>query len=141
RRRRTPARKKREGLLDEHCVERDGFSERHTDDALHEDFRGGTGIAADGFGGLEADESDANGGAEAAEAALDAAGDFSDGLDHDVYLFCWWIAAVRARGTVPAGKVKSVVGGFLVVGVGVVIAVVADEPDVNADEQREDEGL
>ena len=43
-------------------------------------FVGGAGIAADGFRGLEADETDADGGAKAAEAALDASCDFSDVL-------------------------------------------------------------
>ena len=50
----------------EERVERDGFGECHADDALHENFRGGTRIATDGFGGLEADEPDPDGGAEAA---------------------------------------------------------------------------
>jgi len=63
---------------EEQRVERDGFGERHADDALHENFRGGSGIATDGFSGFEADEAYANGSAETAEAALNAAGDFGE---------------------------------------------------------------
>ena len=76
-------------FAEEERVERDGFGQRHADDALDENLRRGTGIAADGFGGLEADESDADGGAEAAEASLDAARDFSECVDHDGLYFCW----------------------------------------------------
>lgn len=69
-------------LTEEQGVERDGFGQRHADDGLDEDFAGSAGIAADAFNGLGSDETDADGGGETAEGALDAAGDFSDDWDH-----------------------------------------------------------
>ena len=47
-------------LAHEERVEGDGLRECHADDALDEDLRRGAGIAADGFGGLQADEARAS---------------------------------------------------------------------------------
>jgi anaerobic selenocysteine-containing dehydrogenase len=85
------------------AIEVEPVLEIHADDALHEDLGGSAGVAADGLRGLEADETHANGGAEAAEAALNATGDFSELVDHDVCVV-GWISAVRTLRTVPAGK-------------------------------------
>ena len=64
------------------------FGERHTDDGLDKDLAGSAGIAADGFGGLLADETDADGGAEetkgAGDVASDALSNFRSGLSDDV---------------------------------------------------------
>jgi hypothetical protein len=60
-------------MSDEERVERDGLGEGHSDEALDKDLSRGARIAADGFCGLEADESDADGGAKAAETTLDVA--------------------------------------------------------------------
>ena len=92
-------------MTEEQRVERDGFGESHADDALHEDLRGGARIAADGFSGFEADEAYADRGAEAAETALNGAGDFSEEVNHVMCLsLVGWITGVRAQGTVPTGK-------------------------------------
>src|SRR5688572_7883093 len=95
----------REDLLaEEQRVERDRFGQSHADDGLNEDFAGCTGIAADALDGLGADESDANGGREAAERALYAAGDFSDDWDHGGCILVGCVAAVRTLGTLPTVK-------------------------------------
>ena len=62
------------------------------------------GVERDGFSGFEADKAYANGSAQAAEAALNASGDFSDNVDHDVLFFVGWMTAVRTLGTVPTEK-------------------------------------
>jgi len=54
-----------------------------------------------------------------------------------------WISAVRARWHGPGGK-GLVVRSLFTVGVaffGMLIAMITDEPDVNADKQGENEGL
>ena len=61
--------------------------------------------AADRFGGLLADESDADGGAEETERAGNIASDFSEDGSHDVVdLALVAISAVRTLGTLPTGK-------------------------------------
>ena len=50
-----------------------------------------------------------------------------------------WVAAVRALGTVPAEKCV-LVGAFLVL-LMVVVPMVAEKADVDAHQEREDEGL
>src|SRR5688572_10161914 len=92
-----------EGLLaEEQRVEGDGFGERHADDGLNEDLAGSAGIASDALDGLGADETDTDGGGEAAEGALNAAGDFSDDWDHVDCILFGCVAAVRTLGTLPA---------------------------------------
>ena len=125
--------------LEEECVERDGLGERHADDGLYENFGGGTRIAAHGFGGLEADKPYSDGGAEAAETALNAASDFSECVDHDgicVSLVGLPPSAQSARSRREMDSGGSV-GGFFRPGVFLIIvmiiAVVADQADVNAD--------
>jgi hypothetical protein len=66
------------GLVsEEQGVERHGFGEGHAENADDEDFAESVGIAADGFSGFVADKTHAEGGAEAAEAALDAIGEIA----------------------------------------------------------------
>lgn len=130
-------------LSEEQREHAETFSEGHTDDGLHEDLGSGTGIATDGFGGLGADEADADGGAEETEGAGDVASDFSedDGV-HVVDVFLVAVAAVRTLWHAPDGKGILSVGCFGVVTFGtVIIAVVADEPDINGAEERKDERL
>lgn len=73
-------------LAHEKRVERDRFGEGHAKDALDKDFSESAGITANRFGSFESDETDANGGTEAAKAALNAASHFSEYCEHDVYL-------------------------------------------------------
>ena len=95
----------KEFFTEEQSVEGDGFSERHADDGLDEDFDRSARIAADGFDGFGADETDAKGGTETAEGALDATGDISDNeVVHVLVGFCFLVSAVRTQGTLPAGK-------------------------------------
>jgi hypothetical protein len=91
-------------LAEEQRVERDGFSQCHTDNGLDKNRSRGTGIAADGFSGFEADKAYANCSAQAAEAALKASCEFSDNVYHDGWFFVGWMTAVRTLGTVPAEK-------------------------------------
>ena len=72
-------------MSEEECVEGYGFGKGHSEDGLDKNLAEGSWITADGFGGFEANEADANGCAEAAEAALDTSGDFSDGEVHFIY--------------------------------------------------------
>ena len=98
-------------LAEEQRQDAETFGERHTDDGLNEDLAGSGGIATDGFGGFEADETDADGGAEEAEGTREITGDaggsggLGDDVDHgmEVSIGCC-CSAVRARGTLPAGK-------------------------------------
>src|ERR1051326_8426301 len=77
-------------LHEEDRIERDGFGERHADDGLDEDFAGSAGIAANAFNGLGADETDADGGGEAAERDVNTAGHFREGEVHgDMCCYCW----------------------------------------------------
>jgi hypothetical protein len=55
----------------------EAFGERHSDNGLNEYFAGCAGIAADGFCGFEADEADAESGAEQAKCSGDIASDSS----------------------------------------------------------------
>ena len=95
---------RRELLAEEQRVEGDRFSQRHANDGLDQNRRRGTGIAADGFGGFEADKAHADGGAQTAEAALDASCEFSDNVYHDGWFLVGWMTAVRTLGTVPTEK-------------------------------------
>ena len=65
-------------LTEEQGVEGDGFSQRHADNGLDEDFDRRARIATDGLNGLRANKTDAKGGTKAAKGALNASGDFSD---------------------------------------------------------------
>ena len=62
------------------------------------------GVATDGFSGLLADETDADGAAEETEGAGDVASKFSEDGIHVVDGFVVAVAAVRTRGTLPAVK-------------------------------------
>ncbi len=141
---RAAGRRRRESLLaEEQRVERDRFRQGHADDGLDEDLPRRTGVATDALDGLRADKAYANCGGETAEGALDAAGHFSDNCDHGVYLV-GWIAVVRTQGTLPTGN--SSVRGFVtfrvvVAGFGVIVAVIADQPNVHAHEQSKHERL
>jgi hypothetical protein len=120
------------------------FGERHTDDGLNEDFARGAGIATDGFGGFGADKTDADGGAEKTECASDVAGDTGGCyFSEDRHGYIYWLVGVppcALVGTLPTGK--GLVMGFGVAGfVSVLVAMIADEADVNGAEQREDGGL
>ena len=93
------------GLLrEEEREDAETFGERHTDDGLDEDLAGRAGVAADGFGGLLADETDADGAAEETEGAGDVTSEFSEDRIHVVDLVVVAVAAVRTRGTLPAVK-------------------------------------
>jgi hypothetical protein len=76
----APARE--ELISEEQGVESDRFGQCHADDGLNEDFAGSSRITADALDGFGADEADANSGREAAEGALNAAGDLSEFCDH-----------------------------------------------------------
>ena len=80
----------------------EAFRERHADDGLDEDLAGSAGVTTDGLGGLLADETDADGGAEETERAGDVARDFSEDDGHVVDLVVVAVAAVRTRSTLPA---------------------------------------
>ena len=122
------------------------FGERHTDDGLNEDFARGAGIAADGFGGFGADQTDADGGAEETECASDIARNadcsgFSEDR-HGGYFLLVGVPPCARVGTLPAGKGLVVGFGVIVfVNVFVVVAVVTDQSDINRTEEREDRGL
>ena len=126
-------RRREELLAEEERVERDSFSQRHADDGLDEDLARRTWIAADAFDGLGADQTDTNGRREATESALDAAAYFSDDGDH-VILLCCWLDCRRAHAWhAPGGKGSMRVFAVAVGGVVRLVAVIADQPDVDAD--------
>lgn len=76
---------------EEECENAETFGERHSDDGLNEHFARGSGIAANRFGGFEADKADAESGAKQTESAGHIAIDFSDREVHvdGVWLCCW----------------------------------------------------
>lgn len=126
--------------LQEQRVKRHGFGEGHADDGLHEDFSGGTRITTDAFNGFGSDETDADGGRKASEGALNASCDFSDVLDHGIFIFfIGWISVVRA-GHAPDGK-ESVSRIGVTVGFGMVVAMITDQADVDTYQKRENERL
>lgn len=100
------ARPKTKLLGEEQREHAETFSEGHADDGLHEDLGRGAGIAANGFSGLGADHTDADGGAEKTESGGDVAVDFSEDGGHVVDVFLVAVAAVRTLWHAPDGKVK-----------------------------------
>src|SRR5436190_24323422 len=62
------------------------FGERHADDGLDENLARSSGIAANGFSGFEADETDAQRAAEETERGADVALEFSDDV-HVMFSF------------------------------------------------------
>ena len=99
-----PGRRLRVGLREEEREDAETFGERHADDGLDENLAGSAGVATDGFSGLLADETDADGGTEETERAGDVASDFSDDGIHGVDGFVVAVAAVRTRSTLPTVK-------------------------------------
>ena len=65
-----------EELLDENGDEEGTFDERCKNDGEREDRAGCTRVAAGGFSGFRAEESDAESGADGGHAVLHAAGDY-----------------------------------------------------------------
>ena len=118
------------------------FGERHTDDGLDEDLAGSAGIAADGFGGFVADETDAEGGAEKTECAGDVASDFSEEDGHGGGWFFVGCSCRRAHAKhAPGDKVLMwSVGGVTTI-VFMVIAMITDKADIDGGEQGENDGL
>lgn len=101
----TPPKTRNRLLREEERENAETFGKRHSDDGLDEDLAGGGRIAADRFSGLEADQTDADGGAEETKRTGNIALQFSEEGDHGwLFLFCGWKTAVRTRGTLPAEK-------------------------------------
>jgi hypothetical protein len=105
----------------------DTFDKRCQNDGEHEDRSGSTRVAAGGFGGLEADQADADGSAKSREGDV--------GQDHG----CNGVLLFPAASTVFAmvRPLKGLVGVI----VAMVIAVVADQLDENRAEKCEDQRL
>lgn len=95
-------------LAEEKRVERDRFSQRHTDDGLDENLAGGTWIAADALDGLGANETDADGRRDATERTLDGTCDFSDDLDHDVWMLLLGVPPSALFWHGPDGRVSRI---------------------------------
>ena len=130
---------------EEQRVKRNGFGQGHADDGLNEDFTGSAGVAANGLNGLCADKTYAESGAQTAERALNAAGQFCDNSVHDD-ISSWWDFR-RAHALARSRRENLGVSGDRFVSMGVrfafvgFVAVIAHQSDVNTDEQREDERL
>jgi hypothetical protein len=87
----------------EQRVERDGFRQGHSKNALNENLDRRAGIAANSFDSLGADKTDAEGGAEAAERSLNASSDFSEYVHGIVIVWLFFLGPPSAQfGTVPA---------------------------------------
>lgn len=121
------------------------FGQRHADDGLNEDLGGSAGVAADGFSGLEADKADTEGGAEHAETDGDVAGNASGGSrdfssEEEVHWMWCFILLLDPSCAQVARSRRKILVRVLVMGV-IAALMIAEQPDVNRAEQREDQRL